>query len=91
MKAIVIEEYGGKEELKLRELDKPEIKENQVLIEMFATSINPIDWKIRQGYLKDMVPFKFPIILGWDAAGVIVKKGSKVVLKIHYDFTIFSQ
>jgi NADPH:quinone reductase-like Zn-dependent oxidoreductase len=83
MKAVAIEQYGGKEELKLIELDKPEIKENQVLIEMHATSINPIDWKIRQGYLKDMIPFKFPIILGWDAAGVIVKKGNKV-----YNFNI---
>jgi len=78
MKAIVINQYGGKEELTELEVKKPEIKENQVLIQMYATSINPIDWKIRQGYLKDMIPFKFPITLGWDAAGVIVEKGDKV-------------
>jgi len=78
MKAVVINNYGGKEELKLMELDKLDIKEDQVLIEMHATSINPIDWKVREGYLKEMIPFKFPIILGWDAAGVIVEKGDKV-------------
>ncbi len=78
MKAVVIEQYGGKEELKLKEVNKPEIRENQVLIEMYATSINPIDWKIREGYLKDAIPFKFPVILGWDAAGVIVEKGEKI-------------
>jgi 2-desacetyl-2-hydroxyethyl bacteriochlorophyllide A dehydrogenase len=78
MKAIVIEQYGGKEQLKELEVKKPIINENQVLIEMHATSVNPIDWKIRQGYLKDVMPFQFPIILGWDAAGVIVEKGDKV-------------
>lgn len=78
MKAVVIEQYGDKENLKELEVKKPDINENQVLVEMHATSVNPIDWKIREGYLKDMIPFKFPIILGWDAAGVIVEKGAKV-------------
>lgn len=78
MKAIVIQQYGGKEQLKELEVKKPRINENQVLIEMHATSVNPIDWKIRQGYRKDAMPLQFPIILGWDAAGVIVEKGNKV-------------
>lgn len=78
MKSIVIEQYGGKEQLKEMELKKPNINENQVLIEMYATSVNPIDWKIREGYLKDLIPFKFPLTLGWDAAGVIVEKGANV-------------
>ncbi len=78
MKAVVIEQYGGKDELKLKELDIPKIREDQVLIEMHATSINPVDWKIREGYLKDAIPFEFPVILGWDAAGVIAKKGNKI-------------
>ena len=47
MKAIVIEQYGEANELVEKELPIPEIKSNQVLIEMHATSINPIDWKIR--------------------------------------------
>ncbi|MFC0525038.1 NADP-dependent oxidoreductase [Pontibacillus salicampi] len=78
MKAIVIEQYGGKEQLVEKELETPAIKEDQVLVEMHATSINPIDWKVREGYMKDMLDWDFPIILGWDAAGVIAKVGSQV-------------
>lgn len=78
MKAIVIEQYGGAEELVEKELQKPVIKDNQVLIEMHATSINPIDWKIREGYMKEMIPFEFPLILGWDAAGVVSEVGKDV-------------
>lgn len=52
MKAIVIDQYGGKEELKEREIERPSIKENDVLLEVHATSINQIDWKLREGYLK---------------------------------------
>ncbi|MGM7701590.1 NADP-dependent oxidoreductase [Pseudalkalibacillus sp. Hm43] len=78
MKAIVIDQYGGKETLKEREVERPTINDEQVLVEIHATSINPIDWKVREGYLKDMLPFEFPLILGWDAAGVIVEKGKNV-------------
>ncbi|WP_142829331.1 NADP-dependent oxidoreductase [Planococcus soli] len=78
MKAIVIDNYGGKEQLKEREMEKPAINDNQVLVEVHATSINPIDWKLREGYLKDMLPWEFPIILGWDAAGVIAEVGKNV-------------
>ncbi|QHS21849.1 NADP-dependent oxidoreductase [Virgibacillus sp. MSP4-1] len=78
MKAVVIEEYGGRNQLKMKEIPKPEIGEHQVLVEMYATSINPIDWKVREGYLKEGLPFEFPVILGWDAAGVITETGSKV-------------
>lgn len=78
MKAIVIDSYGGKEQLKEREVEKPAINENQVLVEVHATSINPIDWKLREGYLKDMLPWEFPIILGWDAAGVIAEVGANI-------------
>jgi NADPH:quinone reductase-like Zn-dependent oxidoreductase len=78
MKAIVIDQYGGKEELKEREVEAPTINDNQVLVEVHATSINPIDWKLRAGYLKEMLPFEFPIILGWDVAGIIVETGRNV-------------
>ncbi|PSL31055.1 NADPH:quinone reductase-like Zn-dependent oxidoreductase [Planomicrobium soli] len=78
MKAIVIEQYGGIEELKELELERPVINDDQVLLEIHATSINPIDWKLREGYLKEMLPFEFPIILGWDAAGVIAERGKNV-------------
>lgn len=78
MKAIVIEEYGDKNVLVEKNIDTPKIAEDQVLVEVHATSINPIDWKVREGYLKEMLPFEFPIILGWDASGVVVEAGSNV-------------
>ncbi|MGM0839943.1 MAG: NADP-dependent oxidoreductase [Bacillota bacterium] len=78
MKAIIINQYGDKEVLQEKELDQPVIGDNQILLENHATSINPIDWKVRAGYLKDMLDFEFPIILGWDAAGVIAETGKNV-------------
>lgn len=78
MKAIVIEQYGRAEELVEQNLSKPVIEDNQVLIEMHATSINPIDWKVREGFMKDGIDFDFPLILGWDAAGVVSEIGKNV-------------
>ncbi|WP_173918474.1 NADP-dependent oxidoreductase [Halobacillus sp. Marseille-Q1614] len=78
MKAIVIEQYGGSDQLKEKDMPIPEIEESQVLVELYATSINPIDWKLREGYLQEKLDFEFPIILGWDAAGIVKKTGSKV-------------
>jgi NADPH:quinone reductase-like Zn-dependent oxidoreductase len=78
MKAIIIDQYGDKNVLQEKEIDKPGIGDSQILLENHATSINPIDWKVRAGYLKDMLDFEFPIILGWDAAGVIAEKGKNV-------------
>ncbi|RAL24098.1 NADP-dependent oxidoreductase [Thermoflavimicrobium daqui] len=78
MKAVIIENYGGVEQLKYTDMDKPILKENDVLIEVVATSVNPVDWKIREGYLKGMLQYHFPLILGWDAAGTIIEIGKNV-------------
>ncbi|PWW38919.1 MULTISPECIES: NADP-dependent oxidoreductase [Paenibacillus] len=78
MKAVVINQYGSKEELVEQEVNKPSAEANQVVVKLEATSINPIDWKLREGYLKEMFDWEFPIILGWDAAGVITEIGSNV-------------
>lgn len=79
MKAIMIDHYGGKEQLKERQTDLPAISVDQVLLEVHATSINPIDGKLREGYLKEILPFEFPIILGWDAAGIIAELEKNVL------------
>ncbi|WP_034551640.1 NADP-dependent oxidoreductase [Carnobacterium funditum] len=79
MKAIVIENYGGKEELKEMQVENPKAKAKQVVVEVKATSINPIDWKLREGYLQQMMDWPFPIILGWDVAGVISEIGEGVI------------
>ncbi|KXS48873.1 NADP-dependent oxidoreductase [Halanaerobium congolense] len=78
MKAIVIDQYGDKDKLKEKELSKPEPDSDEVLIEIHAVGINPIDWKLRYGYLKEKFPFDFPIVLGWDAAGIVEKVGKNV-------------
>ena len=78
MKAIVINQYGDKNELKEEELEKPEPKVDEVLIEIHAAAVNPIDWKLRYGYLEDKFAFDFPIVLGWDAAGIVTEVGGNV-------------
>lgn len=60
MKAVVIENYGGKEELKEKEVAMPKAGKNQVIVKEAATSINPIDWKLREGYLKQMMDWGIP-------------------------------
>lgn len=77
-RAVVINQYGGSDRLEESSVELPELKAEQVLVKVKATSINPIDWKLREGYLKGMFDWAFPIILGWDAAGVIEAVGEKV-------------
>lgn len=78
MKAITIDEFGGVEKLKFADVAAPEPKEDEIQIKIAYTAVNPVDWKIREGYLKDRLPHEFPIILGWDAAGTVSKLGSNV-------------
>ncbi|MFC4402572.1 NADP-dependent oxidoreductase [Gracilibacillus xinjiangensis] len=77
-KAVIINQYGSKDVLEEGTITLPELGANQVLVREKATSINPIDWKLREGYLKQMFDWEFPIILGWDVAGIIEEVGSAV-------------
>lgn len=78
MKAIAIEKYGNNDVLQLKDLPIPEFNDNEVLVEIHAASINPVDFKIRDGGLKLLVPYKFPLILGNDFSGIIAKVGKNV-------------
>jgi NADPH:quinone reductase-like Zn-dependent oxidoreductase len=78
MKAIRIHEFGGPEVLKLEEVPRPEPGADEVLIKVFATSVNPVDWKIRKGQRKEKFPTKFPLIPGWDVSGEIEEVGSDI-------------
>lgn len=78
MKAVVINQYGSAEVLQYTDIEKPSIKANQMLIKVHATSVNPVDWKIRNGLLKFLPGSKFPIILGFDVAGEVVQVGERV-------------
>lgn len=78
MKAVYIERYGGRETLQFGELPMPELGPNDVLIRERAAAVNPVDWKIREGYLQKRRQYTFPLILGWDVAGVIEAIGEHV-------------
>jgi NADPH:quinone reductase-like Zn-dependent oxidoreductase len=77
MKAVQIHRYGGPEELIYEDASTPDIQPDDVLIRVKATSINPVDWKVREGARKDPNR-RFPIILGWDVSGIIEKVGGEV-------------
>lgn len=79
MKAAIIKKYGDVNELEVTDIDKPAIKADEVLVENKSTSINPIDYKARQGLLQSMFPWQFPVVLGWDLAGKIVATGDQVI------------
>jgi NADPH:quinone reductase-like Zn-dependent oxidoreductase len=78
MKAIVINDFGGRDKLQLTDLPVPTVKEGEILVRVKAAGVNPVDWKIREGYIKDLFPYEFPIILGWDAAGIVEQTGPGV-------------
>lgn len=75
MKACMIEAFGGRDELKITDLPTPEPGEGEVLVHIRAAGVNPVDWKIREGWLKDLFPHEFPLIPGWDMAGVVEAVG----------------
>jgi alcohol dehydrogenase len=77
MRAMVIDRYGNVP-MRLAELPTPEIGEYEVLAEIHAASINPVDFKIRDGKVKLLVKYKMPLILGNDFSGVVAKVGAKV-------------
>lgn len=78
MKALQINEYGGVSTLQTVAIEKPSFGTNQVLIKIRASAVNPVDAKIRAGYLAQIMPKTFPLILGWEASGIIEAIGSDV-------------
>ncbi|WP_268801605.1 NADP-dependent oxidoreductase [Piscirickettsia litoralis] len=78
MKAMIINQFGDSDVLQLADLPIPTIKEDEILIQVSHTSVNPADWKIRAGLYEYLLPYEFPIVLGWDAAGTVSEVGSKV-------------
>lgn len=79
MKAIQIVKYGEiKDSLSINEIEKPSVKPNDILVEVKAASLNPIDYKMAEGHLKEMLPLKLPSTIGFDVSGVVVDKGADV-------------
>src|SRR5690242_14855461 len=78
VKAVRLHAYGGADQLRYEDAPMPEPGTDEVLIKVAATSINPIDWKLRSGAAKDRMPLTFPAILGRDVAGTVLKTGQNV-------------
>jgi NADPH:quinone reductase-like Zn-dependent oxidoreductase len=80
MKAIRIHAYGGAENLKYDEVPRPEPQAGEVLIQVYAAGVNPIDWKIREGFFKQVQVYDYPlpVIAGADVAGVVASVGDGV-------------
>lgn len=79
MHAVVLTGYGDVEKLELREVDDPYPGAGQIKVKVAGASINPIDWKIRRGDLRGMLPLRLPAILGRDVSGTVVDVGPEVV------------
>ena len=78
MKAIRIHQYGGPEVLAQVEMPRPTTGHDEVLIKVHAAAINPIDWKMRAGHVKEVFPLTFPSTLGWDVSGTVEEAGDNV-------------
>jgi NADPH:quinone reductase-like Zn-dependent oxidoreductase len=78
MKAFIIDRYKSRSRGRIAEVREPELRENDVLVRIHAAGVNLLDSKIRSGEFKLILPYRLPLILGNDVAGVVVKAGSRV-------------
>ena len=78
MKAVRLHGYGGPEVLRYEDAPRPEPAPDEVLVRVHAAAVNPVDWKIREGYMKAFLDYPMPLILGWDVSGVVESTGTAV-------------
>lgn len=78
MKAFVVDRYQANSALRLGDMPEPEVRDRDVLVAVHAAGLNQLDAKIRDGEFKLILPYRLPLILGNDVAGVVVRVGSKV-------------
>jgi len=76
MKAVRIHEYGGPEVLVYEEVPRPQPGTGELLVRVHAAGVNPVDWKVREGHLKQMLRYTMPLIPGWDFSGVVEAAGA---------------
>jgi NADPH:quinone reductase-like Zn-dependent oxidoreductase len=75
MKAIALREYGSADDLELVDLPDPKVGPGEVLIRVRAAGVNPVDWKLAGGGLDGLLEVRFPLVPGWDVAGVVEQVG----------------
>ena len=78
MRAVAIQEWGGVDSVELLDVDPPPVAPDGVLVRVRAAAFNPVDAGIREGRLNGAFPASFPVVLGWDAAGVVERVGAAV-------------
>ncbi len=78
IKAIQINSYGGAGVLTYADVSKPEALADEILVRIHATAVNPVDWKIREGYLSDWLQHQLPLTLGCEFSGVVAEIGANV-------------
>src|SRR5437899_7760444 len=78
MKALILDRYGSADCVRAGEMPAPELREDDVLVQIHAAGVNLLDSKIRNGEFKLILPYRLPLILGHDVAGVVVRVGSRV-------------
>ena len=78
MKAFIVDRYGKKDGVRIGEMPDPELRDDDVLVQVHAAGVNLLDSKIRNGEFKLLLPYRLPLILGNDVAGVVVRVGSRV-------------
>ena len=78
MQAIQVHDYGDVEQLKLEVVARPEPQAGEVLVRVHAAGVNPIDWKVRQGLRKHLLPMQFPYIPGLEMSGIVEEIGPDV-------------
>ncbi|MER5883216.1 NADP-dependent oxidoreductase [Streptomyces sp. NPDC001941] len=75
MKAVALEKYGSADDLRLVDLPAPKVAPGEVLVRVKAAGVNPVDWKLAAGYLDPIMEVRFPLVSGWDVAGVVEAVG----------------
>ena len=78
MKAVRIHHYGGPDALRYEDAPRPEAAGGDVLVRVHAAGVNPVDWKVREGYLQQTIPYALPMIPGWDLSGTVERLGPGV-------------
>lgn len=78
MKAFILDRYGSGDSVRFGEMPDPEVRANDVLVQAHAAGVNALDSKIRDGEFKLILPYRLPVVLGNDVAGVVVRVGSGV-------------
>ena len=78
VRAVAVKQWGGRDRMELIDVEPPPVAPDGVLVRVRAAGLNPVDYKVREGYLADKFPHHFPVVLGWDVAGEVEAVGPAV-------------